>query len=78
MEVQSMPAAPKRRQGKRPQPIERYRERCLTKIANLQSRMEAIGDNQDPEWKRLRGQKIAQEKRLRDRIAMEKERYQIA
>ena len=31
----------------------------------------------DPEWKRLRCQKISQEKRLRDRLTNQRERYQI-
>ena len=55
-EVTSIAAAGngKSRPGKRAIQIDRYRENCLSKIANLESRMQAIGNKQDPEWKKLR------------------------
>ena len=35
--------------------------------------MDAINDKKDVEWKKLRCQKNAQEKRLRDRLAIHKD-----
>ena len=40
--------------------------------------MQAIGDNKDREWLRLRAQKIAYEKRLRDRTKVQTAKDQIA
>ena len=55
-----------------------YQEKCLGQIASLELRMQAIGDYKDPLWKKLRCQKIAYEKRLRDRIRDQNEKEQIA
>ena len=40
--------------------------------------MQAINDRKNLEWRKLRQQKIAYEKRLRDRISQQTERDQIA
>ena len=40
--------------------------------------MQEIDDNRDPEWKKLRKQKIAYEKRLRDRTLRQTVKDQIA
>ena len=55
-----------------------YQEKCLRQIASLSQRMQAIGDNKDREWLRLRAQKIAYEKRLRDRTKVQTAKDQIA
>ena len=49
----------KRGRGKRALHIDRYREKCLTKLAYLESRMQAIANHRDPLYKKLRCQKIA-------------------
>ena len=68
----------KRGRGKRALHIDRYREKCLVKLASLESRMEAIADHRDPQYKKLRCQKIAYQKRLRDRNRSQKVLDEIA
>ena len=58
--------------------MQTYQENCLGQIASLELRMQAIDDNKDPLWKKLRCQKIAYEKRLRDRISDQNAKEQIA
>ena len=68
----------KRRRGKRSLNISDYRQRCLNRIAELERRMAFIDNNRDAQWKKLRCQKIAYEKRLRDRNLIEREKDQIS
>ena len=48
--------------------MEDYLRICEQHIAEIQGKMDAIGDNLDPEYKRLRKQKIAYNARLKNRL----------
>ena len=48
--------------------MEDYMRICEQHIAKIQGKMDAIGDNLDPEYKRLRKQKIAYNARLKNRL----------
>ena len=67
------PTENKRRRGKRSLNISDYRKRCLNRIADLEARMSKIDNVRDPQWKKLRCQKIAYEKRLRDRNLVQRD-----
>ena len=67
------PTEKKSRRGKRSLNISDYRTRCLKRITDLEARMSEIGNVRDAQWKKLRCQKIAYEKRLRDRNLIQRD-----
>lgn len=57
----------KRSRGKPQIATSDYLRKCRTQIAKLDSQMASINDRKNPEWLRLRKQKIAYQARLRNR-----------
>lgn len=58
----------KLRPGRQAEQLDQYRHKCLQSIADLERRMQAIGDIRDAQYKKLRCQKFSYQKRLRDRM----------
>ena len=57
--------------------VKDYVRICEEHMANILGKMDAIGDKRDPEFKRLRKQKIAYNARLRNRLVRSGRKSQL-